>query len=87
MLADPSLVDSSVSAGGDRRSPSCEMGGSTGDRSCSRSSRVSPSRGRDSHEEHRSACSQSQGVECQVLGVALSLHGPFAVAWTKALLP
>ena len=61
MLADPCPVDSSVSAGGDRRSPSREIGGSTGDRSRSHSSRLSPSQGRDSCEERRCARSRSQG--------------------------
>ena len=42
MLADPSSVASSVSAGRDRRSHSCEIGESTEDGSCSRSSRSSP---------------------------------------------
>ena len=59
MLADPSPVDSSVSAGGDRQSPSRKIGGSTGDRFRSRSSRSSPLRGRDVHEERRCARSRS----------------------------
>ena len=56
VFADPSPVDSSVSAGGDRRSPTPEVGGSTGDRS-----RSYPSRGRDDREERRCARSRSRG--------------------------
>ena len=59
VLADPSPVDSFVSAGGDRQSPSREIGGFTGDRS--RAARLSPSRDRDSREERRSARSRSRG--------------------------
>ena len=58
-LADPSPVDSSVSASGDRRSSSREIGGSIGDRSLS--SRLSPSRGRDSCEGRHCARSWSRG--------------------------
>ena len=59
VLADPSPVYSSIPAGGDCRSSSHRMGGSTGDRS--RSSHLSPSRGRDSREERRCAHTQSRG--------------------------
>ena len=61
VLADPSPVDSSVSAEGDRRSPSREIGGSTGDCYCSCSSHSSPSRGRDDREECRCARPRSRG--------------------------
>ena len=61
VLADPSPVDSSVSAGGDRRSPSPKIGGTTGDRFRSRSSCLSPLRDQDSHEEHCCARSLSRG--------------------------
>ena len=62
VLADPSLVASSISAGRDHRSRSREIGGSTGDRSRSRSSRLFPSRGRDSREGRRCARSRSRGL-------------------------
>ena len=61
VLADPSPVASSVSAGCDRRSRSREIGESTGDRFRLRSSCSSPSRGRDSREGRRCARSQSGG--------------------------
>ena len=61
VLAGPSPVDFSVSAGGDRQSHSCEVGGFTRACSRSRSSRLSPSRGRDSREERCCARSRSRG--------------------------
>ena len=60
VLTDLSPVASSVSAGRDRWSRSREIGGSTGDRSHSCSSCLSPSRGRDSREGLRCACSRSR---------------------------
>ena len=61
VLAAPSSVASSVSAERGRQLCSHEIGKSTEDHSCSRSSRSSPSRGRDSREESRRARSQSGG--------------------------
>ena len=61
VLAAPSSVASSVSAECGRRSRSSEIGESTEDHSHSRSSRSSPSQGRDSHEERRCARSRSGG--------------------------
>ena len=58
VLAAPSSVASSVTAERDRRSHSHGIGKSTG----ARSSQSSPSRGRDSCEERRRACSRSGGV-------------------------
>ena len=60
VLADPCPVASSVSAGRDRWSRSREIGEFTGGRSRSRSSRSSPSRARDSCEEHHCARSRSR---------------------------
>ena len=60
MLADPSPVASSVSAGRDHRSRFREIGESTGDRS--HSSRSSSSRGRDSREVQRCARSRFRGL-------------------------
>ena len=65
VLAAPSLVAFSVSAGCDHRSRSREIGESTEDCSCSRSSRSSPSRGQDSCEGCRCARSQSKGSRDQ----------------------
>ena len=56
VLHDPSPVDSSVSAGGDRQSSSREIGSFTRDRS-----RLSPSRGRYSRGERHCAHSRSRG--------------------------
>ena len=61
VLADPSPVASSVSAGRDHCSRSREIAESTGDCSCIRSSRLSPSRGQDSREGRRCARSRFQG--------------------------
>ena len=61
MLVDPVPVVSSSSPGGDRRSRSGGRGDSTGDRSRSRSSRLSPPRGRDSREGHLGARPRSRG--------------------------
>ena len=55
VLDDPVLVASSSSLGRDGRSCSRGRGDSTGDRSCSISSRLSPPWGRDSREGHRGA--------------------------------
>ena len=85
VLTDTSPVYSSIPAGGDRRSSSRGIGGSTRDRYRSRSSRLSPSQGRDCREERRCARSWSRGVACPVSGVALLRHGSFAIAWMKAL--
>ena len=60
MLADPSPVASSVSAGHDRRSRCRELGESTGDRSRLRYSGSPPLRGRDSCEGRSCVCSQSE---------------------------
>ena len=80
VLADPpSLVASSVSAGRDCRLCSHEIGGSTRDRSCSRFSHLSPSRGQDSREGRR--CTRSFTVS------GISLLGPFAVSCTRAHSP
>ena len=61
VLADPSPVASSVSAGHDRRSRSREIREYTRGRSCSCSSRSYPSRGRDSREGRRCARLRSGG--------------------------
>ena len=61
VLADPDLVASSSSPKGDRRSRSGGRRDSTRDRSRSRSSRLSPPRGRAFREEHRCAHSRSRG--------------------------
>ena len=76
MLADPSSVASSVFAGRDRRSRSHEIRESTRDRSRSRSSQSSPSRGRDSHEGRRCARSWSGG---RVTGLVSRSHVPQTV--------
>ena len=60
MLVAPSSVASSASSEHDRRSRFREVEGSTED--CSRSSRSSPSRGRDSHGERSCAHSRSGGL-------------------------
>ena len=73
VLAHPSPVASSVSAGCDHRSHSCEIGGSTGDFSRSRSSHLSLSRGQDSREGCRCAHSRSRGSRdrsCESLSLA-----------------
>ena len=62
VLADPDPVVSSSPPGGDHRSCSGGREGFAGDRFRSRSSRLSPSRGRDSREEHRCARSRSRGA-------------------------
>ena len=62
MLADPDLVASSSLPGNVRRSRSRGRGETAGDRSRSRSSRLSPPRGRDSCEERRCARSRSRGA-------------------------
>ena len=86
VLADPDPVVSSSPPGGDRRSRTGGRGGSTGDRSRSCSSRLFPPRDRASREV--SLCPLSVlGGACLVSGVALSIHGPFAVTVTKALSP
>ena len=86
MLTDPSPVDSFVFAGGDHRSPSREISGSNRDRSRSRSSRFSPSRGRDSREECRLPI---LGLGGRMAGLASCALAPWTVRgrWTQALSP
>ena len=62
VLADPDPVAFSSSSRGDRRSHSGGKGDSTGDRSRSHSSRLSPPRGRASREERRCARFRSRGA-------------------------
>ena len=62
VLADPIPVASSSPPGSDRRSRCGGKGGSTGDRSRSRSSRLSPPWGRASREEHLGARSRYRGA-------------------------
>ena len=76
MLAAPSSVASSASAGRDRRSHSCEVEGSTEDRSRSRSSRPSPSRGLDSCGECHCARSQSGEGGGRVTGLTCHTLAP-----------
>ena len=61
VIADLVLVAFSSSPTRDHRLRSRGRADSTGDHSCSRSSHLSPPRGRDSHEEHCSARSRSRG--------------------------